>query len=107
MEYREVIFVDPIKKEKKKRRALPNSVRIAVAIRHGCKPSHSIDVKCAYCDFVGILHWHHGLRWVQSSNLEFDHVVPLFLGGESIQENIVLACRRCNRSKGHKDIYNA
>lgn len=30
---------------------------------------------------------------------EFDHVYPVVRGGESVLENIVTACRRCNRKK--------
>lgn len=33
---------------------------------------------------------------------EFDHVIPLHLGGTNHHRNIVLACRRCNRSKAHR-----
>lgn len=31
-----------------------------------------------------------------------DHVIPEFLGGSNNEDNIVLACRWCNRSKGHR-----
>jgi 5-methylcytosine-specific restriction endonuclease McrA len=33
-------------------------------------------------------------------DLEFDHVVPLALGGSNTARNIQLLCERCNRSKG-------
>ena len=31
---------------------------------------------------------------------EIDHIVPEFLGGETIESNLQLACRGCNRRKG-------
>ncbi len=34
--------------------------------------------------------------------MEISHVVPEFLGGEIIAENLILMCRRCNRSLGPK-----
>lgn len=32
----------------------------------------------------------------------FDHVVPLSKGGKWSEDNIVLACRRCNEKKSNK-----
>lgn len=46
------------------------------------------NFQCAYC----------GLR----KKLEQDHVVPLSRGGAHIRENIVPACRSCNRRKSNK-----
>lgn len=37
-----------------------------------------------------------------SDKIEIDHIIPLYRGGNNKKENIILACRRCNRSKGHK-----
>jgi 5-methylcytosine-specific restriction endonuclease McrA len=36
----------------------------------------------------------------QLSNLTIDHVVPRRLGGETIWDNVVTACPRCNHLKG-------
>ena len=36
---------------------------------------------------------------------EVDHRVPLARGGSDDEENLVAACRRCNRSKGGKLIF--
>ena len=33
----------------------------------------------------------------------FDHKIPKSKGGKNTQDNIVLACWKCNRSKGAKD----
>jgi len=35
-----------------------------------------------------------------ASNLEFDHIIPLAMGGSNTARNIQLLCERCNRSKG-------
>lgn len=32
--------------------------------------------------------------------MEFEHLIPLAIGGENVEENIWLACRRCNEFKG-------
>lgn len=45
---------------------------------------------CAYCG--------------GSQHLSIDHLIPLHRGGEDCGENYVLACRRCNSSKGCKDV---
>ena len=35
-------------------------------------------------------------------NLQFDHVIPLALGGSNTAENIELLCRKCNQAKSAK-----
>jgi 5-methylcytosine-specific restriction endonuclease McrA len=49
--------------------------------------------KCSYCaQAIGATdEWH------------VDHVVPVKKGGTSRGDNLVLACKSCNRSKGTKD----
>ena len=34
--------------------------------------------------------------------LEFDHIIPVALGGSSTDRNLQLLCERCNREKGTK-----
>ncbi len=34
---------------------------------------------------------------------EIDHVIPRVRGGENILSNVVVACRRCNRSKKDRE----
>ena len=34
-----------------------------------------------------------------------DHVVPLSLGGTDMADNLVLACAKCNASKGNRHTY--
>jgi uncharacterized membrane protein YqaE (UPF0057 family) len=60
-------------------RGIPQTIRQAVLDRD--------DYICRYC----------GRR---SQTMEVDHVVPVAEGGESTLENLVTACRECNRSKG-------
>lgn len=50
------------------------------------------DVKCcAYCGSTNDLSW--------------DHLIPRSKGGPDTADNHVLACKRCNSSKGTKGIY--
>lgn len=35
-----------------------------------------------------------------NENLEFDHIIPVALGGSSTERNVQLLCERCNREKG-------
>ena len=37
--------------------------------------------------------------------LELDHIIPLKLGGNSLFNNFVLACEKCNRSKSGRDVF--
>ena len=36
--------------------------------------------------------------------LEFDHIIPVSLGGSSTTQNVQLLCQTCNRSKGNREI---
>ncbi len=47
--------------------------------------------KCAYCDKEGV-------------PLEIEHIVPKSKRGVSSLQNLTLACKRCNKKKGNKDI---
>ena len=49
------------------------------------------DFTCRYCGARGV-------------RLECDHVVPVVRGGTHDLENLVAACRQCNRSKGAKSL---
>jgi 5-methylcytosine-specific restriction endonuclease McrA len=64
-----------------------------------------VDAPCHYCGTPGRIHWHiHASgkpsAWVSFTDLEMDHVTPESRGGSHEPDNLVLACRRCNRSKG-------
>ena len=53
--------------------------------------------RLVFCCGVYYKHSLHG--WVR---MEIDHVIPVCLGGEHLEENMQLTCRYCNRSKGAK-----
>ncbi len=91
-----------------RKQAIPNESRCELARRSGCEPGQYVDAACHYCGAPGRISWTwmrlDGTpgRWVTFPGLEIDHVYPEALGGSSEPENLVLACRRCNRSKGTK-----
>lgn len=90
-----------------KKRAIPASTRRAVALAAGATPGTSTPIPCTYCGAMGEVWWPRTLKgtpggWVTLSGLEFDHVIAEYHGGSSEPDNIVLACRPCNRSKGHR-----
>lgn len=37
-------------------------------------------------------------------SLEFDHIIPVSLGGASTAHNVQLLCQPCNRSKGNREV---
>jgi hypothetical protein len=84
--------------------AIPLAARRAIAARYGCEPGGECVASCFYCDAPGSVHWFR-LRngrpgsWVYFAGLEIDHIEAESQGGETVAENLVLACRKCNRSK--------
>ena len=90
-----------------RKRAIPLAVRRQVAEAYGCEPGGTTTACCAYCGEEGRITWYtrrdgKPSGWVTFAGLELDHHTPEASGGEAIAENIVLACRACNRSKGAK-----
>lgn len=90
-----------------KKRNIPGWVKRAVVARAGATPGGTTLASCQYCGSLGEIWWpltHAGEvgSHMVLTNLEFDHVHPELLGGESVPENITLACRPCNRAKGVK-----
>ncbi|WP_347271652.1 HNH endonuclease [Rhizorhabdus histidinilytica] len=49
------------------------------------------DFTCRYCG-------------VRGARMECDHVIPYSAGGQTTLDNLVTACRSCNRSKGAKSL---
>ncbi len=47
--------------------------------------------RCAYCE--------------GSSELSWDHIIPLVMGGPDNIDNLVVACMHCNSAKGDRDPY--
>lgn len=90
-----------------KKKAIPGAAKVAVVIRAGAKPGQTTPAACHYCGRAGEIWWpltytnKVGTHMV-TKGLEFDHVHPEFHGGQSTPENLVLACRPCNRAKGAK-----
>ena len=91
-----------------RKKNIPSEARIGVARKYGCPPGGSADASCYYCGMPGKVTWWNGSngkpsRWITISDLEFDHFVSEHSGGSSESENIILACRCCNRGKREFD----
>lgn len=83
------------------KKAIPSATRKAVAVRHRAILGASVVAKCSRCQASGKITWFTA-GWVHFQDLELDHIVPEFKGGDASPSNIQLLCRRCNRSKGTK-----
>jgi len=82
-----------------KKKTVPLAVRRDVARRYGASHEQGGGVApCHYCAAVGRIYW--SVRYWVTFDHEMEHVIPEFLGGATTAENIVLACRPCNRRKG-------
>ena len=82
---------------------VPDGIRREVAIRYGAKVGQPSMVTCHYCDAQGVAVLYSETGWASFVDLEMDHVIPEYRGGEMTAANIVLACQKCNRSKGCDD----
>lgn len=96
-----------ISREGSRKIAISLATRRAVGKKYGCSPGSVVNAACYYCGSPGKVHWWtladgRPSAWVTFPGLELDHLEPEGTGGESSSPNIVLACRRCNRSKGSK-----
>jgi hypothetical protein len=67
-------------------RYIPPSIRLHVLVRDG--------FACVYC----------GAKRSDGHELEIDHVIPVSAGGTSHQDNLVAACKPCNRGKAGRQI---
>ena len=45
--------------------------------------------------------YHCGEKFAKAE-LTMDHLVPIARGGKTTKKNVVVACKPCNASKGHK-----
>lgn len=82
---------------------IPWQVRREIATRYGCPPGGTVVAPCHYCAVPGQIWWPtrrdgKPSAWVHFAH-EIDHVVPESAGGPTVADNLVLACRRCNRRK--------
>lgn len=82
---------------------IPDATRRQLAVKFGCPQRGSIVVQCAWCGAPGEIHW-ATRAWVTFPGLEIDHIVPEARGGTGDVENLTLACRKCNRSRGSRTV---
>lgn len=59
--------------------------------------------RCYWCGIVCKLGGRCSSRSTRPC-LTFDHLMPLYRGGLNIIQNLVVACYRCNTSRGNHDI---
>ena len=90
-----------------KKAAIPGASKQAVALREGASPGTTTAIPCCYCGDVRDLWWPLTSTGRVGSHmvgdlLEFDHVIPESHGGTHHPDNLVLACRPCNRAKRDK-----
>ena len=88
-----------------KKKGVPDWLKKLVTIRD--------DYTCQLCGKVGERDCRSGLAYEYkgyidwdctrkaSVRFEFDHIIPEYLGGLTVESNIQLTCRKCNRSKGY------
>ncbi len=86
-----------------KKKPVRTAERQALAKSYGCIPGQKVSANCAYCGDPGEINWWPKKNgkpsfWVTFS-LEIDHITPESKGGSSTVENLILACRSCNRRK--------
>lgn len=99
-------------------KTISGRLRVALALREGVSLGNEGPVRCHYCRCEGTAHWwrccvgtarERPSTWVvfvmqdergRIETMEIDHVVPVCRGGRNTAANLVLSCRRCNRSKG-------
>lgn len=75
---RKVEFLKGPEKKHKSRRYIEDDVKVAVWRRD--------NARCVKCG--------------SNKDLEFDHIIPVSMGGSSTERNLQLLCERCNREKG-------
>lgn len=78
-----------------------------LAEMYGAEPGRDGRCWCAYCGALGEIWWARTRRDDRPVarpifSLEIDHVVPEKLGGQPTADNLVAACRSCNRTKSTK-----
>lgn len=94
--------------ENSRKQQITTAMRRGLAGKYGCAPGADKEATCYYCGAVGSMRW-WPLRngkpssWVSFSGLEMDHFAAEASGGHHAVDNLVLACRECNRSKWIKD----
>jgi len=82
------------------RRARQANVPFTKGITRGALRKRDGD-ECTYCGIAMNFKRASG-RVFSGADATIEHRVPLARGGEHVWENVVLACRECNLSKGAK-----
>lgn len=83
---------------KYKKKNIPIHLRIAILEKD--------KYTCQYCGKIGKPSKHYKPKAIEFDefdriiSFEIDHIIPEFKGGKTILNNLILACRKCNRSKG-------
>ncbi len=67
-------------------------IKISDYDREILKQMNSTEKQCAYCNEKDI------------TSLTQEHVIPLECGGPKSPHNIIFVCKKCNSSKGSKDL---
>ena len=62
------------------------------------------DHLCAYCGLKTRLVKGKYKTRIRHLDATRDHVIPLKRGGADNMSNLVMACKRCNELKGHRDV---
>jgi 5-methylcytosine-specific restriction endonuclease McrA len=84
--------------------SLPSVIRLHRFVRKPAQPSIAFNKKnilkrdtytCQYCGRNS------------GERMTIDHVIPKSLGGQTVWENVVSACRACNLRKGNKSLQEA
>ena len=81
-----------------KKTAVPLVARRELAKKYGLDGKGQVGAACYWCGADGYIHWVNGY-WVTFDSLEIDHFIPEIHGGSHHADNLVLACRRCNRQR--------
>lgn len=80
-----------IKKHCQKRRALMKNSVFDLTSKE-IEKIFKRDESCVYCNSI--------------KNLTLDHIIPISKGGNTSFNNMVIACKACNSSKGNKEVFS-
>jgi 5-methylcytosine-specific restriction endonuclease McrA len=50
--------------------------------------------------------WQHRCAYCDAPAQSLDHIQPRARGGLTVRHNLVPACLRCNRLKGHREVFS-
>lgn len=60
---------------------------------------HYQDGRCFYCDAPTVLDYP---KKPPRNGATIDHIIPKSEGGGLIMQNLVMACKTCNTTRGHR-----